>query len=101
MDRAAGRLKDQPSLASEIGASYKFVLTGDGGGTWLATFKDTPRIEETDGAADCTLTLAASDYVDLLEGRVQPTELFFTGKLQIDGDMTLAMKLGTLTALLA
>jgi putative sterol carrier protein len=100
MDRARTKLTENPAIAEQIGATYKFELSGDGGGTWLATLKDQPKIEETDGAADCTLKLAASDYVDLMEGRVEAPQLFFAGKLQIDGDLGLAMKLGSLTALL-
>ncbi len=100
MDRAATRLQENPEAAASIDATYKFHLTGEGGGTWLAILKDPPRLTETDGPADCTLTLAATDYSDLLEGRAEPQQLFFSGKLQIEGDMTLAMKLNTLTSLL-
>jgi len=101
MTRAAARLQEQPATAASIGATYKFELSGEGGGTWLATLKDTPTIVETDGPADCTLKLSAEDYVALLQGKVEATQLFFGGRLQIEGDMGLAMKLGSLTTLLA
>jgi hypothetical protein len=29
------RLKDKSDLAEKINASYKFEVTGDGGGTWV------------------------------------------------------------------
>jgi putative sterol carrier protein len=41
--------------------------------------------------------MAAKDYVDMLEGRAAGQQLFFTGKLKIEGDMGLAMKLQKLT----
>jgi predicted lipid carrier protein YhbT len=44
--------------------------------------------------------MAASDYVDLLEGRAEAQELFFDGKLEIDGDINLALKLGNLNEIL-
>jgi len=100
MDRARTKLGENPSLADQIGATYKFELSGEGGGTWLATLKNPPKLEETDGPADCTLKLAASDYVELMEGRVEAPQLFFAGKLLIEGDLGLAMKLGSLAALL-
>lgn len=100
MDRARSKLAENPGLSDQIGATYKFELSGDGGGTWLATLKGTPKIEETDGPADCTLKLAASDYVELMEGRVEAPQLFFAGKLVIEGDLGLAMKLGSLASLL-
>lgn len=100
MDRARTKLAENPGLADQIGATYRFELSGDGGGTWLATLKNPPKIEEADGAADCILKLAAADYVELMEGRVEAPQLFFAGKLQIEGDLGLAMKLGSLAALL-
>jgi putative sterol carrier protein len=98
---AAQKLPSHQSEASKVGATYKFVLAGEGGGTFLGHFKENPRIVEEDGPADCTLKLEASDFVDLLEGRAVPQGLFFAGKLQIEGDLGLAMKLEGLTALLA
>ncbi len=98
---AAEKLPKFAAQAAAVGATYKFVLSGEGGGTFLARFKDQPAILEEDGEADCTLKLSASDFVDLLEGRAQPQMLFFGAKLQIEGDIALAMKLEALTSLLA
>ena len=53
-----------------------------------------------DGEADCTITMAASDYVAMVEGRANPQQLFFTGKLTVDGDMMLATKLGDIADIL-
>lgn len=94
MELAATRLGDHADRLKSIGAVYKFVLEGEGGGTWVANFKDTPSINAGDGDAQCTITMAAQDYVDMLEGRANPQQLFFTGKLKVGGDMGLAMKLG-------
>jgi predicted lipid carrier protein YhbT len=38
--------------------------------------------------------------VDLFEGRADGQTLFFAGKLRVEGDMGLALKLQTLTDLL-
>ncbi len=100
MEKAATKLAGGHPVAAQIGAVYKFVLSGEGGGTWVATLKDPPSIVEGDGPADCTLTLAASDYVELLFGRVPAQGLFFQGKLQIDGEIGLAMKLEALSSIL-
>ena len=50
--------------------------------------------------ADCRLILTCDDFVDLVEGRVSGQALFGAGKLRIDGDLGLAMKLQQLTELL-
>jgi sterol carrier protein 2 len=87
------RLRDKADAARQIGATYKFVLAGEGGGTWVVNLKDQVGIEECDDPADCTLRMAASDYVALIEGGASPQKLFFTGKLKVEGDMAVAMKL--------
>lgn len=100
MNEAAQKLAAHPEAVEGVQATYKLVLSGEGGGTWLMTLKRPPSLVETDGDADCTIRVAASDYLALMEGRVQAPALFFAGKLQIEGDLSLAMKLGALTAAL-
>ena len=99
MDEAAQKIARHPEAVQDVGATFKLVLTGEGGGTWLMTLRHPPSLLEKDGAADCTVRIAANDYVDLMEGRAAAPALFFSGKLQIEGDLAVAMKLGTLTAL--
>ena len=43
-----------------------------------------------------TLTMAASDYLDLVNGKLNPQMAFMSGKLKIAGDMGLAMKMAQL-----
>lgn len=100
MAQAARKIEAHPEIASQLGATYKFVLAGDGGGTWVFRLKDAPSVSEGDGPADCTVHLAESDFLDLLEGRTQLAALFFKSKLRIEGDISLALKLQALTQFL-
>ncbi len=93
MEQAAKQITANAENAKQIGAIYKFVLEGDGGGTWVMNFKDNPGVVEGEGEAQCTIKMAATDYVDMVEGKANGQQLFFTGKLKIEGDMGLAMKL--------
>jgi putative sterol carrier protein len=99
MDQAADKIAKNPQV-SQIGAVYKFVLDGEGGGTWIMNLATNPSVTEGDGDAQCTIKMKASDYVDMLEGRANGQQLFFAGKLKIEGDMGLAMKLQKLTEIL-
>ncbi len=101
MAQARVSIEKNAAVASQIGATYKFVLNGEGGGTWMVNLKQIPSITEGDEAADCVIKMAASDYVDMIEGRVEGQNLFFEGRLTIDGDMELAMKLQALNELMA
>lgn len=101
MDQARDALAKNAALAGAVGAVYKFVLEGEGGGTWVVNLKGTPGVTAGDGDAECTLKLAASDYVDMMEGRAKGEDLFFAGKLQIEGDPLLAMKLQSISELMS
>ena len=99
IERIGAKIASDPALSGNFGAIYKFVLEGDAGGTWLVNLKDAPGVREADGAADCTVSLAAGDFVDLVEGRANGQQLYFQGKLRIDGDLGLALKLENLANL--
>lgn len=93
MDRAGRLIEEHRAQASSAGAVYKFVLEGEGGGTFVLNLTDTPGVMEGDGAADCTMRMTIDDFVDMAEGRMDSRELFFQGRLLVDGDMGLALKL--------
>jgi putative sterol carrier protein len=100
MEEAKTKIEANKDAAAGIGAVYKFVLAGDDGGTWVMNLKDNPGVTEGDGEAQCTIKMAATDYVDMLDGKANGQQLFFSGKLKIEGDMGLAMKLQKLTDVL-
>jgi putative sterol carrier protein len=101
MESAKAAILKNASAASQVGATYKFVLEGEGGGTWIVALKDSPSISQGDGDAECVIKMNANDYVDMVEGKTEAQQLFFAGKLQIDGDMALAMKLQALNDLMS
>ncbi len=52
----------------------------------------------SDEDADCTMTASADTLQGMLEGDVNPTAAFMSGKLKVEGDMSTAMKLGAALA---
>lgn len=90
----AQKISADPAKAKSIGAVYKFVVTGDNGGTWVVNAKDNPGVTEGDSPADCTITVGADDFVNMSTGKANPQQLFMQGKVKLQGSMPLAMKLG-------
>ncbi len=83
------------AAAAGVDATYQFDLTGDGGGTWNVKVTGTG-CDVNDGAAESaniTITMAASDYLDMINGKLNPQMAFMGGKLKIKGDMSLALKM--------
>jgi len=80
--------------ASPLGKTLKFDFGGqqlfiDGTGEANAISTD-------DAAADCTVKLSFNDFKELIKGRLNPMSAVMTGKVKIEGDMAVAMKLQTL-----
>lgn len=66
----------------------KFVILGEG-----AIMMDAAGVREGDDEADVTLTASAEVFEAILDGSMNPTSAFMTGKLKIDGSMGKAMQL--------
>jgi len=66
----------------------KFAIEDEG-----AIIIDADGARASDDAADVTLSANAETFQAILEGEQNPTAAFMTGKLSVDGDMGLAMKL--------
>jgi putative sterol carrier protein len=82
------------ALSEKISGGFdgvaKFVIEGEG-----AIMIDGDGARAGDDEADVTLTADADTFKAILDGDVNPTTAFMTGKLSVDGDMGKAMALGS------
>lgn len=85
----------QPENAAGINAKIQFHITGNQGGDWVATIKDQKLAVESGTTPNPNLTLGADtqDIFNLVNGKLNPMSAFMQGKVQVDGDMGLAMRL--------
>ncbi|WP_249690458.1 SCP2 sterol-binding domain-containing protein [Stappia sp. WLB 29] len=74
-----------------ISDSVKFDC-GDAG----VIYVEGATVSNEDKDADCTISISPSDLADLLAGELNPTTAFMTGKIKVAGDMSVAMKLGSI-----
>ena len=89
------RLAAKPDVVSKINAVYQFNISGPGGGTWMVDCT-VPGGKIAPGAATsakCTVAATDQDFLNIVNGKLNPQMAFMSGKLKIQGDMGLAMKL--------
>ncbi len=87
-----------PDAMMGMNATYQFVITEEGGGEWYIVFKE-GRGEIVQGRkkdADVTITASASNWLDLINGGTSGQMSLVTGRVRLEGDVTLAVKLHSL-----
>lgn len=85
------------ALTEKVGGGFdgsaKFEIEGEG-----AIMVDSDGVRAGDGDADVTLKADAETFQGIMAGDVNPTTAFMSGKLSVDGDMGMAMKLAGVLA---
>ena len=82
---------DQGKTAG-MNASYLFDI--EGAGRWSVEVDD-GKVTVTEGGenADTTISTSEETFERIVDGELNPTSAYMTGKLKVKGDMGAAMKL--------
>jgi putative sterol carrier protein len=91
LQEITAKMKEGAAKKSAFGNTVKFST--DQGVVYLDGNTTPPSVSNDDKAADCTLKMAFSDFDDMINGKLDGMTAFMTGKLKIEGDMGVAMKL--------
>ncbi len=81
-----------PSRASDLTASYRFDIAGKG--SWrveVAAGKVT--VVESDQPADCIVSTDEQTFLGVVQNQQSPIGAYMTGKIKVEGDMGLALRL--------
>jgi putative sterol carrier protein len=80
------------AINAKVGGGFdgcvKFVIEGEG-----SVMLDSEGARAGDEPAEVTLTADADTFRQILDGDLNPTSAFMSGKLAVDGDMGKAMQL--------
>lgn len=91
LEQAAAELNAK--LAGGFDGSAKFQIAGEG-----AIIVDADGVRVGDDDADVTLSADADTFRAIFAGEMNPTGAFMSGKLTVDGDMGMAMRLASVLA---
>ena len=90
------KINSKNDTLRQLSAVYQFTITGDQGGIWRINCNENLGIEEGEGQSDCTITLSDKDFIDMIDGKLNPQMAFMMKKITVKGDISLAMKLGSI-----
>jgi putative sterol carrier protein len=81
-----------PDKTAGMNASYLFDI--EGAGRWSVKVDD-GKVTVTEGgeSADTTISTSEQTFERIVDGELNPTSAYMTGKLKVKGDMGAAMKL--------
>lgn len=88
-------IKEKAAIAKPLGNTLKFNF-GDSN-VMLDGTGDANVVTANDVAdAQCTVDVTMEDLTAMLSGELNPMNAFMAGKIKVQGDMSVAMKLGTI-----
>lgn len=93
LEEITARLKKAVVEQPVVGKTVTLDLKGEG-----YIHIDGGSVTNDNSPADCTVIVSKDDLVAMTQGDLDPTTAFMTGKLKINGDMSVAMALQPLLA---
>lgn len=94
------RIQETPKLAKDVDTCFQFNITQNGklAAQWTTDMRNGGKgvyrgPASGDKKADCTLTLSDEDFIGLATGQLNGQQLFFAGRIKVEGNIMLTMKL--------
>jgi len=81
-----------PSRAGDLTASYRFDI--EGAGSWhVDVAGGAVAVTESQEPADCVIATDEATFLAVVGNEQSPMGAFMTGKIRVEGDMGLALRL--------
>ena len=87
-------LESRVDESKTAGMNNTYLFDIEGAGRWTVAVEDGKvGVTEGEGEADCTISASEENFQRIVDGDLNPTSAYMTGKLKVKGDMGAAMKL--------
>jgi putative sterol carrier protein len=91
-DDLSRRTADGSARTRGLRATYRFDI--EGAGSWRVEVDDgSVSVSESDASADCVIAVPEDLFLRIVSGRQSPMGAFLMGKIRVEGDTALAMRL--------
>ncbi len=83
------------AIGADSGLNAKLKFDFEGAGQVFIDGRATPNsVSNSNETADCTIVVSLDTFQKMLKRELDPTTAFMQGKLKVNGDMSVAMRLG-------
>jgi putative sterol carrier protein len=92
-------ITDQMKTRLGAGGNFKKSVKFDFGADGLVRIDDKVSpviVDNANEATDCTVKVSMADFMDIAQGKQNAQMAFMMGKLKVEGDMSVAMQLGSI-----
>ncbi len=89
------QMRTRVGTSANLKKSVKFDF-GDDGAVRIDDTVSPAVVDNQNIPTDCTVKVSMADFTDMATGKQNPQMAFMMGKLKVEGDMSVAMQLGSI-----